>query len=155
MGQLPAVAHRYLGVSGEGPEYETTVLMGPVCDIYDLAAMKPLKSEGIMGMEKKEFRFPFLLDIDDSGNVYKPEGSGAAFAAGTFNQESFEELVWWMKVTAWLEVNTDAATSRTQKVEQLLAVEEVTGQMLAAMRKSEFRLAKLVELLNEPVEDQP
>ena len=72
-----------------------------------------------------------------------------------FNQESFEELVWWMKVTAWLEVNTDAATSRTQKVEQLLAVEEVTGQMLAAMRKSEFRLAKLVELLNEPGEDQP
>jgi len=25
--------------SGEGPEYETTVLMGPVCDIYDLAAI--------------------------------------------------------------------------------------------------------------------
>lgn len=24
---------------GEGPEYETTVLMGPVCDIYDLAAI--------------------------------------------------------------------------------------------------------------------
>jgi len=72
-----------------------------------------------------------------------------------FNQESFEELVWWMKVTTWLQVNTDAATSRTQKVEQLLAVEEVTGQMLVAMRKSEFRLAKLVELLNEPGEDQP
>jgi len=41
--------------------------------IYDLAAMKPLKSEGIMGMEKKEFRFPFLLDIDDSGTVYVVE----------------------------------------------------------------------------------
>jgi aldehyde:ferredoxin oxidoreductase len=25
--------------SGEGPEYETTVLMGPVCDIYDLPAI--------------------------------------------------------------------------------------------------------------------
>lgn len=28
---------------------------------------------------------------DDSGNVYKPEGSGAAFIAGTFNEESFEK----------------------------------------------------------------
>ncbi|HYA48744.1 MAG TPA: aldehyde ferredoxin oxidoreductase family protein [Burkholderiales bacterium] len=25
--------------TGEGPEYETTILMGPVCDIYDLAAV--------------------------------------------------------------------------------------------------------------------
>lgn len=25
--------------TGEGPEYETTILMGPVCDIYDLAAI--------------------------------------------------------------------------------------------------------------------
>lgn len=28
---------------------------------------------------------------DDSGNVYKPEGSGAAFVDGTFNEESFEK----------------------------------------------------------------
>ncbi|MBN1371325.1 MAG: CotH kinase family protein [Anaerolineaceae bacterium] len=28
---------------------------------------------------------------DDSGNVYKPEGTGAAFAEGTFNEESFEK----------------------------------------------------------------
>lgn len=28
---------------------------------------------------------------DDDGNVYKPEGDGASFAAGTFNQESFEK----------------------------------------------------------------
>lgn len=28
---------------------------------------------------------------EDGGNVYKPEGSGAAFAAGTFNQETFEK----------------------------------------------------------------
>ncbi|MBN1665770.1 MAG: CotH kinase family protein, partial [Anaerolineales bacterium] len=28
---------------------------------------------------------------DDGGNVYKPEGSGAAFAAGTFNKASFEK----------------------------------------------------------------
>ncbi len=41
--------------------------------IYDLVAMKPLKSEGVMGMEKKEYRFPFLLDIDDGGNLYVVE----------------------------------------------------------------------------------
>lgn len=28
---------------------------------------------------------------DDSGNVYKPEGTGAAFIAGTFTEESFEK----------------------------------------------------------------
>jgi spore coat protein CotH len=28
---------------------------------------------------------------DDSGNVYKPEGTGAAFEEGTFNKESFEK----------------------------------------------------------------
>lgn len=28
---------------------------------------------------------------DDSGNVYKPEGTGATFAAGTFNEESFDK----------------------------------------------------------------
>ncbi len=28
---------------------------------------------------------------DDSGNVYKPEGAGATFAAGTFNEESFDK----------------------------------------------------------------
>lgn len=28
---------------------------------------------------------------DDSGNVYKPEGTGAAFVEGTFNEESFEK----------------------------------------------------------------
>ena len=27
----------------------------------------------------------------DSGNVYKPEGSGAAFVEGTFTEESFEK----------------------------------------------------------------
>ncbi len=28
---------------------------------------------------------------DDSGNVYKPDGAGAAFVEGTFNEESFEK----------------------------------------------------------------
>ncbi|MCL4239371.1 MAG: CotH kinase family protein [Anaerolineae bacterium] len=28
---------------------------------------------------------------DDSGNVYKPEGTGATFAAGTFNEASFDK----------------------------------------------------------------
>lgn len=28
---------------------------------------------------------------DDSGNVYKPEGTGASFAAGTFNEDAFEK----------------------------------------------------------------
>jgi DNA-binding beta-propeller fold protein YncE len=41
--------------------------------IYNLETMKPLKSQGIMGLGKKEFRFPFLLDIDSEGNLYVVE----------------------------------------------------------------------------------
>ena len=37
---------------------------------YDLEKGKPLKTIGTMGMEKMEFRFPFLLDIDQKGNLY-------------------------------------------------------------------------------------
>jgi len=38
--------------------------------IYDLEKEALLKTLGIMGMEKKEFRFPFLLDMDKEGNLY-------------------------------------------------------------------------------------
>jgi len=41
--------------------------------IYNLETMQPLKSEGVMGMDKKEFRFPFMLDIDSRGNLYVVE----------------------------------------------------------------------------------
>ena len=37
---------------------------------YDLEKGIPLKTHGTMGMEKREFRFPFLLDIDQEGNLY-------------------------------------------------------------------------------------
>ena len=38
--------------------------------IYDLKKNVILDTKGIMGMEKKEFRFPFLLTIDKEGNLY-------------------------------------------------------------------------------------
>lgn len=38
--------------------------------IYDLETMKPLAAKGVMGMEKREFRFPFMLDLDSTGNIY-------------------------------------------------------------------------------------
>lgn len=38
--------------------------------VYDLEKGIPLKTHGTMGMEKREFRFPFLLDIDQEGNLY-------------------------------------------------------------------------------------
>ena len=41
--------------------------------LYDLEKMVPLGTQGTMGMEKKEFRFPFLLDIDNEGNLYVVE----------------------------------------------------------------------------------
>jgi len=38
--------------------------------LYDLEKGVLLKTQGTMGMEKREFRFPFLLDIDQEGNLY-------------------------------------------------------------------------------------
>ncbi len=38
--------------------------------IYDLVKQEILRVHGIMGMERKEFRFPFLADIDQDGNIY-------------------------------------------------------------------------------------
>lgn len=38
--------------------------------IYDLEKGVLLKTHGTMGMEKREFRFPFLLDINQEGNIY-------------------------------------------------------------------------------------
>ena len=37
---------------------------------YDLSLRKPSGVYGTMGMEKAEFRFPFLLDLDQEGNLY-------------------------------------------------------------------------------------
>lgn len=38
--------------------------------LYDLEKNAIINTQGTMGMEKKEFRFPFLLDIDKEGNLY-------------------------------------------------------------------------------------
>jgi DNA-binding beta-propeller fold protein YncE len=40
---------------------------------YDLKRGKPIGVYGTMGMEKNEFRFPFLLDMDQEGNLYVVE----------------------------------------------------------------------------------
>jgi len=37
---------------------------------YDLAKGVPLKTHGTMGMGESEFRFPFLLDSNQEGNLY-------------------------------------------------------------------------------------
>jgi len=41
--------------------------------IYDLEEGKLLRTHGTMGMEKRDFRFPFLLDTDQEGNLYAVE----------------------------------------------------------------------------------
>ena len=41
--------------------------------VYDLKNGVPVSTYGAMGMEKGEFRFPFLLDIDQEGNLYAVE----------------------------------------------------------------------------------
>jgi DNA-binding beta-propeller fold protein YncE len=41
--------------------------------VYDLINKSLIKARGIMGTEKREYRFPFMIDIDSEGNLYLVE----------------------------------------------------------------------------------
>lgn len=65
-----------------------------------------------------------------------------------FNQEAFEEWVWWMALIACLDAVRDTLTT-TQIIERLISVEEITRQLLAAAADSEYQVARLLALAAE------
>ena len=62
-----------------------------------------------------------------------------------FNQESFEEFVWYMVVIAILETTSLPRMSAALVLETILSVYEIAGGLLKAEKLSAYQVAKLLE----------
>jgi hypothetical protein len=65
-----------------------------------------------------------------------------------FNQEAFEQLVWWMQTSAAVTLTAAALQSPGEGDETAAAIEnirDVVSALLMAMEKSEYRVEKLLE----------
>ncbi len=69
------------------------------------------------------------------------------------NAESFEELIWWLQILAWLQIETDTEMNKSEKVETLLAVEDFRSTLYKALKKSGYRAARLLELFKKSSTD--
>lgn len=66
-----------------------------------------------------------------------------------FNKESFEEFVWWMFVVSVLSACTDARSSASQVIEQILISYDIVQKLLKAEKHSGFQIGRLTMLLEK------
>jgi glycosidase len=66
-----------------------------------------------------------------------------------FNQESFEEFVWTMLVTATLTAAAKPGISSSEVVETILNAFEIAGDLLKAEKASTYQVARLLEATEE------
>jgi hypothetical protein len=66
-----------------------------------------------------------------------------------FNQESFEEFVWTMLVTATLTAAATPGISSSEVVETILNAFEIAGDLLKAEKASAYQVARLLEATKE------
>jgi aldehyde:ferredoxin oxidoreductase len=79
---------------GEGPEYETVVLMGPVCDIYDLEAItRAGYSANELGLDTISFggTVACAMELGEKGLLPSEETSGIDLSFGS--ADALEKLV--------------------------------------------------------------
>ncbi len=79
---------------GEGPEYETTVMMGPVCDIYDLAAITRANYRcNELGLDTISFggTVACAMELFENGVISRDETEGRDLSFG--NAGALEALV--------------------------------------------------------------
>ncbi len=62
-----------------------------------------------------------------------------------FNQESFEEFVWYMVVTATLVAAAKPESSSSEVVETILGAFEIAGSLQKAEKASAYQVARLLE----------
>ena len=62
-----------------------------------------------------------------------------------FRKEAFEKLIWWMSLVAVIQSVTDVSTSATSFVEQVLEINAIAQNLLAAEKESQYQVAKLLE----------
>ncbi len=66
-----------------------------------------------------------------------------------FNQEAFEAFAWWMATVSLLETAGQQNASASQLVEQTLDVHEIIQSLLEAEQQSDYKVEKLLELVEE------
>jgi glycosidase len=66
-----------------------------------------------------------------------------------FNQESFEEFVWYMVVSATLTASARPGISSSEVVETILSVFEIASGLLKAEKASAYQVARLLEATEE------
>jgi hypothetical protein len=64
-----------------------------------------------------------------------------------FNQESYEEFVWWMNLLAVLDTLAEENTSASLLAERVLICFDITRKLLAAAKDSGYQVARLLEAL--------
>ncbi len=66
-----------------------------------------------------------------------------------FNQESFEEYVWYMVVTATLAATARPGISSSEVVETILSLFDIAGGLLKAEKASAYQITRLLEAAEE------
>jgi len=61
-----------------------------------------------------------------------------------FNQEAFEEFLWWMMVVALVEGATNPESNSAVSIEQTLGAYEIVQKLLKAEKASDFQVNKLL-----------
>ncbi|MGD0708745.1 MAG: alpha-amylase family glycosyl hydrolase [Anaerolineaceae bacterium] len=62
-----------------------------------------------------------------------------------FNQEAFDELLWWMKTLAIVQTAAEPTFNASQFIECILGLEEIVSRLSKAEKTSDFQIALLVE----------
>jgi glycosidase len=62
-----------------------------------------------------------------------------------FNQEAFEEMMWWMMTVALIQLISDPVMSLPEMVERLFSAYELISEIVTAEEDSEFQVEKLLE----------
>jgi len=64
-----------------------------------------------------------------------------------FNQETFEQLLWWLLLLATVEIQTDPRLPTAEKAEQILACYEVIQHLHQAEEGSDYQVEKLLRAI--------
>jgi len=62
-----------------------------------------------------------------------------------FNQEAFEEMMWWMMTVALIRLSSDQNINFAELVERLFDAYELIEKVLKAEKTSEYQVEKLLE----------
>jgi hypothetical protein len=86
----------------------------------------------------------WLKDSDVQGFLQVNRYQGVLW----FNQESFEELSWWMLLLAAIVISADPHIPPSEVVEEIFARYDIVQQLLQAQEQSEYQVERLLTVLD-------